>query len=281
MQPPAFLLPRPRFAPSAETERAFENLWASTPGGGYIDYRLTVPKWQFLTYLCAAHDVVLHGSCRRDIATVEPRQANDVRAFSNQRAIYATTDGIWVIFFAIVDRHGHPEASLFNTCLQARIAEDAWSDPACFFSITHAVLLRRPWCEGVVYLLPCGGFRQEAPQRVRGTEVVFPHWIGSEAVEPLARLPVGPRDFPFLDEVHGHDDEMLVRLAAADPGGFPGPEGRRKAPTNARSASGNRGRSASAGGVWAQATRPRAAARATRARTGFTGPDRSRGADRA
>ena len=48
--------------------------------------------------------------------------ANDVRAFSNQRAIYATTDGIWVIYFAILNRKLYPEMSLFNSCFQARVS---------------------------------------------------------------------------------------------------------------------------------------------------------------
>ena len=65
-----------------------------------------------------------------------------------RRAIYATTDGLWVIYFAILDRHEHPEVSLFNTCLQARVAADEWSDPVYFYSITHSVLLQRPWREG-------------------------------------------------------------------------------------------------------------------------------------
>ncbi|MFI7013719.1 hypothetical protein [Streptomyces sp. NPDC050164] len=42
----------------------------------------------------------------------------------------------------------------------------------------------------------------------------------SVPVKPLARLVVHPGDFPFLDQVHGHDDVLEARVAA-DPGGFP------------------------------------------------------------
>jgi hypothetical protein len=54
-----------------------------------------------------------------EIEQVEPKKANDKRAYSNQLAIYTTTDGIWVMYFAILDRKKYPEMTLFNSCLQA------------------------------------------------------------------------------------------------------------------------------------------------------------------
>jgi hypothetical protein len=186
-----------------------------------IDYSLSHPKWQFLTYLCDTKELVLHGSQNHDIERVEPRQASDLRAYSNQHAIYATTDGIWVIYFAILDRKKHPGMSLFNSCLQIRISADQFSDPLYFFSITHSVLLQKPWCEGMVYILPRPSFEREASQQIQGAEIVFPHWISSTPVEPVAKLKVGPQDFPFLAQIHGHNNEKLDRLAAADPNGYP------------------------------------------------------------
>jgi hypothetical protein len=32
---------------------------------------------------------------------------------------------------------------------------------------------------------------------------------------------VGPEDFPFLNQIHGHNDEKLAKRASADPNGFP------------------------------------------------------------
>jgi hypothetical protein len=40
-------------------------------------------------------------------------------------------------------------------------------------------------------------------------------------VRTLARLPVEPRDFPFLDELHAHDPRVVMERAARDPDGFP------------------------------------------------------------
>ena len=199
----------------------FDNLYKSTAPGEFINYSLPYPKWQFLSYLCEAHDLVLHGSQNPDIQVVEPRQAKDTKTFSNQRAIYATTDGIWVQYFAILDRKNYPELTLFNSCMQARLSVDQWSEPSYFFSITYSVLLQKPWCPGAIYILPRQTFIQEPAQSVGGTEIVFPHWISTQAAQPAAKLLVEPQDFPFLDRVHGHNDQKLAQLSRENPDGFP------------------------------------------------------------
>lgn len=221
MDAPPFLLPRPHFSKTPEMTAAFDGLIQSTPCGAFIDYALPFPKWQFLTHLCETKPLVLHGSQNVDIRQVEPRQANDKRAFSNQFAIYATTDGIWVLYFAILDRKNYPELTLFNSCFQARISPDQYSEPLYFFSITHSVLIQKPWCTGAVYILPRQSFNQEPAQHIQETEIIFPHWISSEPAQPIAKLLVGPDDFPFLNKIHGHHDEKLVQLASANPNGFP------------------------------------------------------------
>jgi hypothetical protein len=57
-----------------------------------------------------------------------------------------------------------------------------------------------------------------------GATIQFPHWISFKPARPIAKLHVQSQDFPFLAEIHGHDDEKLVQLATADPNGFPWPE---------------------------------------------------------
>jgi len=222
MEAPDWLLPGPAFDLSPGKRKAFEDLWQARHKRDFLDYDLPYPKWQFLSYLCESRELVLHGSQNRGIGTIEPRQARDIRAFSNQRAIYATTDGIWVIYFAILDRQPYRgELSLFNSCLRARIAADQLSDPLYFFSVTHSVLLQKPWCEGAIYILPRRSFEREAPQQIQGVEIVFPHWISSSPADPTGKLQVGPGDFPFLSQIHGHNNEKLDELARADPSGFP------------------------------------------------------------
>jgi hypothetical protein len=221
MEAPSYLLPRPPFDLFPEKRDTFEELYRSTPAEDFTDYQLIYPKWQYLSYICEKNDLVLHGSQNLGISEVEPRRAKDVKEFSNRRAIYATTDGIWVIYFAILDRKKYPEMSLFNSCLQARISPDRFSEPMYFFSISHSVLVQKPWTTGAIYVLPRQFFTREPPQQVKGTEIVFPHWIGSQSVQPVAKLLVESRDFPFLEQIHGHNDEKLMQLASVNPGGFP------------------------------------------------------------
>ena len=218
------LLSQPPVESTPEMWQAFERLFQDTPVGGLIDYQIHYPKWQFLSWLCETKVLVLHGSQNLEIDVVEPRQARDVRAFSKQETIYATTDGIWVIYFAIIDRKNFTGLSLFNSCLQVRIAADQWSNPLYFFSVSQFAMVQNPWCEGMVYILPRQAFEQEAHQQAQGMEVDFPHWISSVAVEPVARLRVEPQDFPFLDQIRGHDDERLAELYQSNPDGFPWPE---------------------------------------------------------
>ena len=224
MQALDYLLPQPLFDLTPEQQAAFDDLFASTPQNSWIHYQLLYPKWQFLSYLCRSTDLVLHGSQSADITIVEPRKAMDVRVFSGQKAIYATTDGIWAMFFAIIDRKRFSPLSLFNSCLNIQISADQILGPLYFFSITHSALLQKPWCDGVVYILLRENFEQELPQQMLGASIIFPHWTSFEPAEPVAKLLVQPQDFPFLAEVHGHNDEKLARLAAQDANGFPWPE---------------------------------------------------------
>jgi hypothetical protein len=221
MEAPSYLIPSPKFDLTPAKKAAFEDLWLSTSIGRFINYHLPYPKWEYLSFLCETRELVLHGSQNLNIGEVEPRQAIDKRAFSNQRAIYATTDGIWVIYFAILDRKSYPEMSLFNSCLRARVAADQLSDPLYFFSINHSALLQKPWCEGAIYILPRQNFIQEAPQQIQGVEIIFPHWISTLPAKPIAKIMIGPMDFPFLEQIHGHNDEKLVELYTSNPEVFP------------------------------------------------------------
>ena len=223
MEAPSFLLPRPQFDLTDDKRKAFDDLFSSTPEGASIDYRLPYPKWEFLSYLCESQELVLHGSQNLEISTVEPRQAKDKKAFSNQEAIYATTDGIFVIYFSILDRKKYP-MSLFNSCLSVQVSDDQLSDPLYFFSITHSELMKEPWCSGAIYILPRQTFEQEPPQQAQGMTVVFPHWISTQQIKPLGILTVTYNDFPFLKQIHGHDDKKLTQLSSEDPNGFPWPE---------------------------------------------------------
>jgi hypothetical protein len=224
MQFPAYWLPRPEFRPDRATRAAFDRLLDQALGRGperAIDYRLDAPKWQFLCHAANRGDVVLHGSGDPDIAEFEPRQPGDPLEFSSRRAVFAAADGIWPMYYAILDRERHP-MMLCNACIRIVSGPaEQLSDPYYYFSISRPALERQPWHTGTVYLLPAATFETQPPIEAAGTRVQISQAASPIPVKPAAKLPVHPADFPFLHHIRGHHDALLSARMTADPHGFP------------------------------------------------------------
>ncbi|MFF4778340.1 hypothetical protein ACFY05_36505 [Microtetraspora fusca] len=212
MDLPSHWLPRPPFSPDDETLADFASLFADAVAQGPdkpIPYTLAAPKWQFLCYVAEQAGYVLHGSYNPSIERFEPRRSYDSEDFGNRTAVYAASDGIWPMFYAILNRD-HP-LSMVNSC------RDVAGEPYYYFSISRPVLDLGPWQEGTVYLLSAEGFEHEPPIRgVRQRQVAK-----LAPARPVAKIRVVPEDFPFLSDVRGHDDAMIQARSAADPDGFP------------------------------------------------------------
>ncbi len=222
MNVPSYLLKRPPIDDSNEVEKSFGRLYADAvipADGSRIDYPLRTPKWQFLNYLCEHKDVVVHGSGDTGITEFEPRQSNDAIEFGNQQAVYAASDGIWASYYAVLDRDRYVR-SLVNTCHHF-IDDDGGTQPYYYFSINEDALPHEPWRTGSVYILPRKTFEGEPVKAGRKST----HWRSFEAVTPLAQLTIGPEDFPFLDQIRGHNTAEIMKRAEADPNGFPWIEG--------------------------------------------------------
>lgn len=225
MELPDYWLSTPPLTLDPQAQVAFDHLLADAltrADGGWIDYRLSFPKWRFLAYAVERYAVVLHGTGNPDIPVFEPRQANDLHEFGNQKAIYAAGDGIWALFYAIVDRERHP-MSINNACMRLVDSTDQESDPFYLFSISQQVLGRQPWRNGVVYLLPSETFTAQAGIPFGESEIRVPQFASPVPVQPLARLAVQPGDFPFLAQIRGHDDARLHEYAQAMQSGGPWP----------------------------------------------------------
>ena len=223
MQLPSYYSPRPAMELDAATTATFERLYAEAVAHGAgteIDYNLSAPKWQFLCYLSDTKGILMHGSGNPSISQFEPRQSNDITEFGNRRAVYAASDGIWAMYFAIVDRDRHV-TSLMNACFRVLQEGDNWSDCYYFFSVNGDALPHRPWRKGTVYLLPSATFEKQPPVQSRGTMLEIAQWAGPVAVKPLAKLTVNPEDFPFLAQIYPHDPEVVVERAKQNPDGFP------------------------------------------------------------
>jgi hypothetical protein len=219
MEVPDYFLPRPAAAPDVD---AFEALWAAQvePGtGGAVGYRLPDPRWQFLCWLADTKAVVLHGSGHASIEEFEPRKADDVSEFGARTAVFAASDGLWPMYFALVDR-GRVQ-SLVNGCAHAIDLDGGRSGDYYYFSIDQEALATHPWRPGTVYVLPRETFEPQPEEEWHGLRLASTQWASPVPVRPLARIAVRPEDFPFLDRVNGHDPEVVGVRAAADPGGFP------------------------------------------------------------
>ena len=166
--------------------------------------------------------MLLHGSGSPDITTFEPRTPidNSPDDFSKQTAVFAASDGIWAIFYAVIDRVNF-RLRMLNGALQFEVP-NGWTRMHYFFSVTQEVLKRYPWREGTVYVLPPEGFMRQPPYELgKHGRIYEPHWANPKSVKPLAKLKVTPEDFPLLAQVRGHDNEEVMANAARDPYGFP------------------------------------------------------------
>ncbi|PKN88489.1 MAG: hypothetical protein CVU46_00980 [Chloroflexi bacterium HGW-Chloroflexi-8] len=224
MQLPDYWLTRPDAPLDEKTRDTFDELLQATlqiSGCPTIQYTLSQPKWQFLCYIADQGDMALHGSGNPDIARFEPRQSNDLNDFGNQKAVYAASDGLWAMFFAIVDRDR--VRSITNACVRLAEPTGTLHGPYYVFSVSQTALTNQPWRTGTVYLLPRKPFTSQAPMPFGENQVHIAQLASFEPVQPLAKLTVTPEDFPFLTQIRGHDDERLQEYASALQTGAPWP----------------------------------------------------------
>jgi hypothetical protein len=143
-----------------------------------------------------------------------------VDEFGNRTAVYAASDGIWAMFFAIVDRERYVR-SLNNACFRVIREDGSRTEPYYFFSINGDALPHDPWRKGTIYLLPRDTFEQQPPRLSRGHMAETQQWASLVAVKPIAKVAVGPEDFPFLSQIYPHDPAVVLERARNNPEGFP------------------------------------------------------------
>jgi hypothetical protein len=217
MMLPDYWLQRPDIEIDSQTRSDFDLLLARVIAAGKnirIDYTFPAPKWQFLCYLADQHSVVLHGTSAPSIHIFEPRPSNDLNEFGAQTAVYAAGDGLWAMFFAILDR-SHYTMATSNACIRLVDETGQVSEPRYVFSISQDALHRRPWRKGVVYLLPGDTFVNQPSLRFQRYEVRVPQLASLLPVKPIAWLDVAPEEFPFLKDIRGLDDARLEEYGHA------------------------------------------------------------------
>lgn len=206
-------LTAPELEMTAEKEAAFEALLdqALRQGGDeYVPYGLPFPLWEFVRFLIDQDTYIFHSSGRTDLTELRPErqsmELSDETGRGNMAAVYGTHDGLWSMFFAVIDRD-NLRGSIRNGVLTF-LDTDGVEVPVYNFSINRDELDKRPYRSGALYLLPRESFvRLELLPGVLSNE-----WASEQPVRPLAKLAVAPKDFPFLDQIGGHDDGPLLRF---------------------------------------------------------------------
>lgn len=221
---PDYWLTRPSVEFDERIATAFDELLNTTLSIGgcpTIPYTLPWPKWQFLCHVADHHNIALHGSGDPNIALFEPRQSNDLNEFGNQKAVYAASDGLWAMFFAIVDRDR--VKSTINACVRLADETGEFLGPYYVFSISQSALPNQPWRTGTVYLLPRNTFTLQPSIAFGSFQVHIAQLASFVPVQPVAKLAVTPADFPFLRQIRGHDDQRLQEYVTALQTGTPWP----------------------------------------------------------
>jgi hypothetical protein len=223
---PDYWLQRPKININSKTRSDIDHLLESVKIAREItniNYSFPIPKWQFLCYLCDKNAIVLHGTGDPKIKVFEPRKSNDLNEFGAQTAVYAAGDGLWAMFFAILDRDHHSMATS-NACIRLVNEAGITGEAHYVFAISHAALLQQPWRKGMVYLLPNETFINQPSLRFGQFTVQVPQLASLVPVKPFARLEVTPEDFPLLNDIRGLDDTRLSEYGQAMQDGAPWPE---------------------------------------------------------
>lgn len=142
-----------------EKQAAFQSLLDETLAssvGGAFDYILPYPKYEFVQYAMAQEVYIFHGSNNRTIDVFIPTRTSvelyDRRGIGNQQAVYGTHDGLWSMFFAVVDR-ARLRGSIRNGVMYFH--NQSGERLAIYnFSINQEQLHEKPWTAGALYFLP-------------------------------------------------------------------------------------------------------------------------------
>lgn len=180
-----------------------------------------VTPWQFLCGLAKRREIAFHGTGDPNIEAFEPREPIDFAPFGQQKAVFATSDPIWAMFYAIVDRD---RVTLNNGCILVMDSDGRPGVPYYYFSVTCSALEQRPWRSGYLYFLPAESFVEQPAATYAGHAARVPQLASPVAVTPFARLQVAPNDFPFLAQIRGHEDDRLAEYAQAVMAAAPWPD---------------------------------------------------------
>jgi hypothetical protein len=188
--------------PSVVQRLAFDRLLDSTLALGpnsLIDYQLPYQKVDFLNYICDWRGYVAHGSPLKDFTMLEPvRLTKDSSEFGNRRQIFCSPDGIWALWFAILDKSKIHITE--NGCV--RVGRGPGRIKYYHFDLPAENKSDPPFTDGMIYIANASDFPEHHPYPLlTWFDAEIEEWGSADQVTPLAKLPVMPEDFPYLDKV--------------------------------------------------------------------------------
>lgn len=201
-------LPEPALRLTDDQRNYFDNLidrLFANPSAQEIKYEFQYPKHEFLRYLTRKKKLLLHGSNNLNITELVPKPQMDWKG-RPIKAVFASGDGIWPMFFATV-QHTNYRGSFRNGCFVIK-GKSKEESRFYFFSLNKEYKDKEPWQDGMIYLLPKEGFQQTSTGNVR-----FDEWANPQIVKPIAKLRVSPEDFPFKNLVSWHDEKEKIYIS--------------------------------------------------------------------
>ncbi len=187
--------PPVRFTPGKEA--AFEALarrFVDAATNAWIE-DVPQPKYEFLQWLRTRREVVFHGTKRDDLDLIRPiRLSRDATAFGDQQAVYASDDPVWAMYFAVLRKGG----AMHWTRNSASRVLGSGRLPRYAFAVNVGARTPGLLGDGTIYVLPSASFRSDA---AAFGVIDNCHLVSAEPVVPLARIRVGPSDFPFADAI--------------------------------------------------------------------------------
>lgn len=197
--------------PVDEEATAYQALWteiSERSDGGWIKWDLPWPRHRFVEWLTRRRHVIFHGSPLADLDLFVPRRGSielfDHGGRGNRGAVYGTPYGLWSMWFAVIDR-SNLQGSIRNGVLN--FATNSETLDVYHFSVHHELLGQSLWRTGTLYILSPETF-EPIPFYPGGPP--SNEWASTVELRPIARLEVRPEDFPFRDQVGGHDDSELL-----------------------------------------------------------------------
>ncbi|MCY9531692.1 MULTISPECIES: hypothetical protein [Paenibacillus] len=178
-----------------DEERGYKRAYQEAlDGDGIVRLAPSLSKERFVRYIVTAENVLVHGSNHQEINELLTKQQTLYNGIMTE-AVFATSDGIWAMFYAVLDR-AKLKINFRNGCVISLRNKRFY-----FFSLTRETFedTNYPWRSGTIYLLSKDTFNGPE-QKV----AAFDEWTSCTSVKPLARIHVEPSDFIFLDHVATH-----------------------------------------------------------------------------